>query len=205
MGELAKKVGRECRNSDTKYRSPGKGTPFVAIHNSICYGVEPGTSSSCTYKSYHSRQYCLCEPAKEIEPPLPFFNWISFCCCCGTLGAVLFVVVDAKRAQARQPPMIQEPQIQMAHTMMPLVQQQPKEVSATSSPLQGQAPSGTVPGQMRSVQGQHGPVPVREQFQVTVPPGCIGGSQLAVTTASGRELIVTVPMGLTSGDVFIAE
>jgi hypothetical protein len=39
-------------------------------------------------------------------------------------------------------------------------------------------------------------------MNVTVPPGASGGMQLGVTIPDGREIVVTVPMGMQPGQIF---
>lgn len=39
-------------------------------------------------------------------------------------------------------------------------------------------------------------------MNITVPQGAAGGMQLSVTTADGREVLATIPMGMSPGQVF---
>lgn len=48
------------------------------------------------------------------------------------------------------------------------------------------------------------PAPFRapKLMNITVPQGAAGGMQLSVATADGREVVVTVPVGMQPGQVF---
>jgi len=138
---------------------------------------------------------------------------LGVCCCFAGCGFIIHKLCSRGRVQtvtgaafipqeqtssglSMQMPQPASPQPVMAPSAYP----QPSMQMPQPAPPQ----PAMAPMQPAMVPEQPAAAPGNNQFQVTVPAGCAGGSTLVVDAPNGQQMQIVVPDGLQAGAAFIA-